>query len=196
MDDTEAYFEAFEGLCAKDLVSRTLECVDKCLDAASMAVSDIDQIFLVGGSSAVPEVVGQVKGKFDKEPYKSKISPALSISQGAAYYCNMIMLPSSKGPKVLDQTVHPLGLEIAGRRFLEVIPKGIAIPEEGLELEAEELLYTNFDDLTSLAIVVYEDTRPDNLPKHLKFIYEKGMKRLSGTTLKGIPADKKKVNKK
>lgn len=123
MDDTEAYFEAFEGLCAKDLVSRTLECVDKCLDAASMAVSDIDQIFLVGGSSAVPEVVGQVKGKFDKEPYKSKISPALSISQGAAYYCNMIMLPSSKGPKVLDQTVHPLGLEIAGRRFLEVIPK-------------------------------------------------------------------------
>lgn len=58
------------------------------------------------------------------------------------------------------------------------------------------MLYTNFDDLTSLAIVVYEDTRPDNLPKHLKFIYEKGMKRLSGTTLKGIPADKKKVNKK
>lgn len=188
LGDDEGVFEAMKNLSVKDMVAKTIECVNRCLESSGVGVNGVDEIFLVGGSSAIPEVQEQIEAKFSKKPFKSKISPALSISQGAACYCNMIMLPSVRGPKVHETTVHPLGLEIAGRRFMEIISAGVLIPEEGLVVEAEELLYTNFDHITSMAIVVYEDTEPIVGEKHLKFVYEQGMKRLAGATLQGIPS--------
>ena len=186
LDESLEDFKQMEGFSVKDLVARTMTCVDGCLEAAGLTPKEVDDVFLVGGSSAIVEVTLQIKNIFDQEPYKAIISPALSISQGAAYYCNMIMLPSIKGPKVFEKTVHPLGLEIAGHRFMEIIEAHMPIPEAGLEVEGEALLYTNHDDITSMAIVVYEDTSLDR-GKRLKFVTEKGMKRLGATTLKGIP---------
>ncbi|PKM55617.1 MAG: hypothetical protein CVV00_03175 [Firmicutes bacterium HGW-Firmicutes-5] len=186
LDESLEDFKQMQGFSVKDLVARTMACVDGCLEAAGLMPREVDEVFLVGGSSAIVEVIDQIRNKFEKEPYKAMISPALSISQGAAYYCNMIMLPSIKGPKVFEKTVHPLGLEIAGRRFMEIIEANMPIPEEGLEIEGDELLYTNHDDITGMAIVVYEDTSVDS-GKRLKFVTEKGMKRLGATTLKGIP---------
>ncbi len=185
LDDSDEIFEKFRDKNIFDMIERTFKCIDKSLDAASLTVSDIDEIFLVGGSSSVPLVEVKIKEKFGKEPFKSKISPALSISQGAAYYCNMIMMPTVKGPVVQEKTIHPLGLEIAGRRFMEIVGSGVEIPEGGLTVEAEEPLITNFDDVTSMAIVVYENTAPDD--KNQIFVNSDGMRRLAGTSLRGIP---------
>ena len=41
------------------------------------------------------------------------------------------------------------------------------IPKEGLTVEAEELLMTNFDNVTSMAIVVYENTKPSEKKRRL-----------------------------
>lgn len=187
MDDEDDLFEMMSKVSANALIQRTIGCVAKCVEAAGIRPSDVDEVFLVGGSSAMPAVHEQIEAFFGKAPYQSAISPALSISQGAAHYCHMIMLPTVAGPRVIDTTIHPLGLEIAGRRFLEVIPEGLEIPEDGLVVEAEELLFTNFEDITSLAIIIYEDTEPMTGPKHLRFVHESGMKRLGGTTLNNIP---------
>ena len=187
MDDDADSYALMSGATVTSLVERTIGCVEKCIEAAGILAKEVDEVFLVGGSSAMPIVHEQIEDLFGKAPYQSAISPALSISQGAAHYCHMIMLPTVAGPRVLDTTIHPLGLEIAGRRFLEVIPEGMLIPEEGLIVEAETLLYTNFDGITSLAIVLYEDTEPISGPKHLRFVHEQGMKRLGGTTLNHIP---------
>ena len=121
LGDPVELFEKMEGKSVEDLIGRTIECIDECLKAASLKPEDIDEIFLVGGSSSIPRIREKIKEKFDKEPFKSRISPALSISQGAAYYCNMIMMPTVKGPVVHEKTIHPLGLEIAGRRFMEIV---------------------------------------------------------------------------
>lgn len=187
LDDPEEIYELMKDKSVVDLVAKTMSCVHKCISAADMTVDEVDEIFLVGGSSALPEVVNQIESIFNKSPYKSIVSPALSISIGAAYYCHMIMLPSSSGPKILEHTLHPIGLEIAGRRFLEIVEEGLPIPEEGLTVTAEEPLYTNYDDIDNIAIVIYEDTSPEVGPKRLKFVHEEGMKRLGGVTLKGIP---------
>ncbi|MBC7958367.1 MAG: Hsp70 family protein, partial [Vallitaleaceae bacterium] len=184
LDDTEEIFLKMQGKSVKDLIQETLYCIQKCLEMAHLKAEEIDEIFLVGGTSSIPEVRKQIEITFKKEPFQTKISPALSISTGAAYYCNLIMLPTMKGPKVSEKTIHPLGLEIAGRRFLEVVGRDLDIPKEGLVIEAPELLETNFDGLTSMAIAGYEDLLPE---ERLKFVYEKGMKRLAGTTLRGIP---------
>lgn len=190
LNDKDEIFEKFEGKTISDMIDITLACIDKSLEAANLKAQEIDEIFLVGGSSAIPVISEKIKEKFNKEPFKSKISPALSISQGAAYYCNMIMMPTVKGPAVQEKTIHPLGLEISGRRFMEIVSQGVEIPKEGLTIEAEEPLITSFDNVTSMAIVVYENTAPNGEDK-IQFVNSEGMKRLAGTSLRGIPQGKK-----
>lgn len=194
LGDVPEIFEKLMGKSGVDLIQETIQCIHQCMQMAHLEKTDIDEVFLVGGTSAIPEVSKMIGDFFGQLPYQQKISPALSISNGAAYYCNQIMLPTMKGPKVCEKTIHPLGLEIAGRRFLEIIDRNIDIPQEGLEIEADTLLETNFDDVTSMAIIVYEDTIPEDI-KRLKFVYEDGMKRLAGTTLRGIPAAGKGIEK-
>ena len=186
LGDPQSVYEKFRDKNLMELIDETLACVDKSLEAGGITASDIDEIFLVGGSSALPLVSEKIQSKFNKEPFKSKISPALSISQGAAYYCNMIMMPTVKGPVVQEKTIHPLGLELAGRRFMEIVPQGADIPPAGLTIEANELLTTNFDNVSSMAIVVYENTSPDSEDEHVS-VSREGMKRLAGTSLRGIP---------
>jgi len=186
LGDSAETFEKFEGKNLLDIIDATMKCVDNCLEAAGRKAADVDEIFLVGGSSSINCIVDKIKEKFGKDPFKSKISPALSISQGAAYYCNMIMMPTVKGPTLQEKTIHPLGLEIAGRRFMPIVSQGVDIPKDGLTVEAGELLTTNFDSLTSMAIVVYENTAPETGAK-VEFVNKDGMKRLAGTSLRGIP---------
>ncbi len=186
LGDTDEIFENFKDKSLEDLIDSTVNCVNKCLESASLKATDIDEVFLVGGSSSIPQVNDKITGTFGKEPFRSKISPALSISQGAAYYCNMIMMPTVKGPTVQEKTIHPLGLEIAGRRFMEIVPSGLEIPKDGLNISAAELLTTNFDNVSSMAIIVYENTNPSTDGK-VPYVNHDGMKRLAGTSLRGIP---------
>ena len=186
LNDSDEIFAKFEGKSVIDMINETILCVDKSLETAKISSEDIDEIFLVGGSSSMPIVSEKIKEKFNKDPFKSKISPALSISQGAAHYCNMIMMPTVKGPVVHEKTIHPIGLEIAGRRFMEIVKAGMDIPKDNLVVEAPEPLVTNFDNVSSMAIVVYENTIPDD-SKTNNFVTNEGMKRLAGTSLRGIP---------
>jgi len=190
LGDSPAIFEKFQGKSVTDLINETLVCVDHCLEAGGLTETDIDEIFLVGGSSSILYVSEQITARFNKEPFKSRISPALSISQGAAHYCNMIMMPTVRGPVVHEKTIHPLGLEIAGRRFMEIVQSGLDIPKEGLTIDAAEPLVTNFDNITSMAIVVYENTVPRSSDKPQQ-VSQDGMKRLAGTSLRGIPQGQK-----
>ncbi len=194
LGDSQEVYEKFREKDLSDILNITINLVDDSLKAAGVTEADIDEIFLVGGSSSIGLIADKIKEKFTKEPYKSKISPALSISQGAAYYCNMIMMPTLKGPVVHERTVHPLGLELSGRRFMEIVRAGMDIPKDGLFIEAGELLTTNFDNVSSMAIVVYESTKPAEEGKTLQ-VNSEGMKRLAGTTLRGIPQATRGVEK-
>jgi molecular chaperone DnaK (HSP70) len=185
LGDSQEAYEKFRGKSVSDLIDETLTCVSRCLEAGGLTEADIDEIFLVGGSSSILHVGEKITERFGKEPFKSKISPALSISQGAAYYCNMIMMPTVRGPVVQERTIHPLGLEIAGRRFMEIVTAGMDIPKEGLTIDAPEPLMTNHDSVTSMAIVAYENTMPSD-DKNIT-VNREGMKRLAGTSLRGIP---------
>ena len=185
LGDSQEIHDKFIGKSVMDLIDETLKCVTHCLETGGLTEGDIDEIFLVGGSSSILYVSEKIKERFGKEPFKSRISPALSISQGAAHYCNMIMMPTVRGPIVHERTIHPIGLEIAGRRFMQIVPPGQDIPKEGLTIHAEEPLVTNFDNVTSMAIVVYESTMPTD--SDMPSVSRDGMKRLAGTSLRGIP---------
>jgi molecular chaperone DnaK (HSP70) len=186
LGDTQDAFDKFRDKNVCELIDETMQCVRHCLEAGGLTEADINEVFLVGGSSSILYVGERITECFKKEPFKSRISPALSISQGAAHYCNMIMMPTVRGPVVQEKTVHPLGLEIAGRRFMEIVAAGQDIPKEGLTIDAGEPLTTNFDNVSSMAIVVYENTVPVSGGK-MQYVNQEGMKRLAGTSLRGIP---------
>jgi molecular chaperone DnaK (HSP70) len=68
---------------------------------------------------------------------------------------------------------------------MEIVAAGQDIPKEGLTIDAPEPLMTNFDNVTSMAIVAYENTMPSD-EKNIT-VNRDGMKRLAGTSLRGIP---------
>jgi len=187
LGDPDDIFEKMKDKNVLDLAGETIKCTDICLQSGGIEKSVIDEIFLVGGSSSIPVISMMIKEQYGLEPYQSKISPALSISNGAAIYCHMIMQPSSNDVLISEKTIHSFGIEMAGRKYLEIIPAGIDIPDEGLTICLDEPLETNFDGLTSMVIVVYENMIPRD-KNALAFVYEEGMKRLTGTSLKGIPS--------
>ncbi len=182
-------FEKYKGKNLIDMINLTMDSVFACLDGARIVPSDIDEVFLVGGSSSLPIVSEFIEEKLGKIPYKSKLNPALSIAEGAAYYCSIIEDEENNTMKVQEKTLHSLGLEIAGRRYMEIIKAGTDIPEDGLVVEAEGSLLTSFDNITSMVIVVYEKTGYSE--SNVEYITNKGMKRLAGTSLKGIPQNLK-----
>lgn len=188
LTDSAETFQRYTGKNLHDMLAITMECIENCVNASGVA--GIDEIFLVGGSSAIPLVSEKITDKFGKAPYKAKLSPALSIAMGASTYTHLIdqsQRGMSTAITVAEKTIHPLGIEVYGRRFFQVVSQGLDIPAEGLTIQSEELFYTNMDDVTSMAIVVYEDTAPaEDLS-----INRRGMKRLGGTTLHGIPKAKR-----
>lgn len=186
MNDTDTVYGKMKGKSVIDLVNETIHCCRVCLESGKLSHRSIDEIFLVGGSSAIPLVKQSIAGYFKKEPFQSRLSPALSISKGAAKYGQLIAMPKASGLRISETTIHSLGLEMAGRRYLEVIPKGIEIPDEGLRIELSVPLETNFDQVSSMVIVVYENMI-DQEPGVISYVYDEGMRRLAGTTLKGIP---------
>ena len=55
LGDSADLFEKMEGKSVEDLIEETIKCVDECLNGASLKAEDIDEIFLVGGSSSIQE---------------------------------------------------------------------------------------------------------------------------------------------
>ncbi len=190
LNQSDELFEKFKGKSVLDILQMTMDSVDKCLEYAQLDIKDVDNVFLVGGSSTIPKVAEIVEQKFNKQVFKSAISPALSISQGASVYTKIILTNDTNGTVMEEKTIHSLGIELAGRRFLPIIESGVVIPEDGLTIKAEELLYTNFDDITSMAIIVYENIEPKD-KKTMQLVTDKSMRRLASTSLRGIPANKK-----
>ncbi len=180
--------ETFNEYCnksIKDIINKTLELTEMCISKAGVKKTEIDDFILVGGSSQIPYISEKITEIFNKTPYKSVVSPALSISFGASLYSDIIYNNSTE-IKVLEKTIHSFGIEISGRRFLPIIKEGVEISEKGLHIECDTPLTTNYDALSSLAIVVYENTISNN-SSNLQYISEKGIKRLGSTTLTGIP---------
>ena len=118
-----------EDLC-KSLFNRLIEPIETVLDDANMKKSDIDEIILVGGSTRIPKVKEIIQNYFDKKPNDS-INPDEAVAYGAAVSSHVIKNKTSiKGKKVilLDITPFSLGIEILGKKFSSIIPRGTYIP--------------------------------------------------------------------
>ncbi len=185
LGDSPEIFEKYKDKNLFDIIDMTINEIDNCLSDCEVSKNEVNEVFLVGGSSQLPLVFEKVTEYFGKEPFKGRLNPALAISEGASIYSKIILDPNSSILKYIETTVHSLGIEILGRRYKEIIPKNTPIPSEGLVVTYDEELQTSSDNIDKMVIVVYEYTKSSE--RNVLTVNEKGMIRLCGTTLKGIP---------
>src|SRR5256714_1433690 len=109
------------------LVEKTLGPVNKCLQDAAVAKTQVDEIILVGGMTRMPLVVETVKKLFNgKEPHKG-VNPDEVVAVGAAIQAG-VLKGEVKDVLLLDVTPLSLGIETLGGVATKLIERNTTIP--------------------------------------------------------------------
>jgi len=135
-----------------DLVKKTIEPCRIALNDASLRVSDITEVILVGGMTRMPKVQEAVKDFFGKEPRKD-VNPDEAVAVGAAIQGG-VLGGTVKDVLLLDVTPLSLGIETAGGVFTKLIDKNTTIPTK-----ASQIFSTADDNQTAVTVHVLQGER-------------------------------------
>jgi molecular chaperone DnaK len=148
MNLTRAKFESL----VEDLIERTIAPCRTALQDASLSISEIDDVILVGGQTRMPKVQQQVKELFGKEPRRD-VNPDEAVAVGAAIQAG-VLSGEVKDVLLLDVTPLSLGIETLGGVMTKLIEKNTTIPTK-----AHQTFSTADDSQTAVTIHVLQGER-------------------------------------
>ncbi len=136
-----------------DLVTRTIEPCRIALKDAGLAVSQIDDVILVGGQTRMPKVQEKVKEFFGKEARRD-VNPDEAVAVGAAIQGG-VLGGQVKDVLLLDVSPLSLGIETEGGVMTKLIEKNTTIPTKH-----SQVFSTAADQQTAVTIHVLQGERP------------------------------------
>jgi molecular chaperone DnaK (HSP70) len=145
-------------------IAETMDAVQVALTGAKLAVSDIDEVLLVGGATRTPLVSQRLEQITGILPH-SEIDPDLCVAMGAAIQAEIIA--GGATPTVLiDVTPYTFGtstLAFLGDReypfcFVPLIRRNTPIPAS-----RSEVFYTVLDNQEKVEVTVFQGESPDAL---------------------------------
>ncbi|SEQ02294.1 Molecular chaperone DnaK (HSP70) [Ectothiorhodospira magna] len=161
--DLELERQDYEAMI-EPLVAETLSAVHTALEGAQLTVSDLDEVFLVGGATRTPLIQRHLEDMLGLQP-RAEMDPELCVAIGAATQAAMIA-----GEKVnsllLDVTPYTFGTsaidtlngEIYPHVFFPLIRKNTPIP-----VTKSEVFYTTHDYQEIVEVNVYQGEDRDAL---------------------------------
>jgi len=109
-----------------DFIATSIELTKQTVKEAKFALTDVDEVVLVGGQTRMPAIVEAVKNLFGKEPHKG-INPDEVVALGAAIQGGVLQ-GDMKDILLLDVTPLTLGIETLGSVATPMISKNTTIP--------------------------------------------------------------------
>lgn len=136
----------------RDLLERVVAPTKQAIKDANLALTDIEQVILVGGMTRMPSVQAKVRELTGKEPHKG-INPDEVVALGAAIQGG-VLAGEVKDVLLLDVTPLSLGIETKGGVFTRLIDRNTTIPTR-----RSEIFSTAEDGQTSVEIHVLQGER-------------------------------------